>query len=99
MSRSPGRFGGRRALVTGASRGIGAAIAHRLAAEGADVVGTARTLGAPPTLTGSLLETRDRLARFGGFLGVVTAELTDADERSRVVPSAVEQLGGPVDIL
>src|SRR5207253_684417 len=57
----PGRFAARRALVTGASRGIGAGIAERLAAEGADVVITARTLERPGRLAGTLLETKDRL--------------------------------------
>jgi len=45
-----GRFAGRRVVVTGSSRGIGAALAERLAAEGANIVLTARTLDQHETL-------------------------------------------------
>ncbi len=94
-----GRFQGRRAVVTGSSRGIGAAIAERLAAEGADVVLTARTLERHEHLAGSLTETAERLASYGTAVGVVVADLTDPVDRQRVIPEASELLGGPVEIL
>jgi citronellol/citronellal dehydrogenase len=93
------RFAGRRALVTGASRGIGAAIAERLAAEGADVAITARTLEQHDHLAGSLRETQARLRAHGTTVPVVVADLTDEADRQRIVPEAVEALGGPVEIL
>lgn len=93
------RFAGRRAVVTGASRGIGAAVAQRLAAEGADVAITARTTDRHPNLSGSLQETAERLGRFGGQVAVITADLTDPDDRLRIVPEASVALAGPIDIL
>jgi citronellol/citronellal dehydrogenase len=95
----PKRLTGRRALITGASRGIGAATAHRLAAEGADVAVTARTAERHPTLAGSLSETIERMSQFGGRTVAVLADLTDPEERSTIVAQAVEGLGGPIDIL
>ena len=93
------RFAGRRALVTGASRGIGAAVAERLAAEGAAVAVTARTLDAHDHLAGSLARTAERLARYGGAVVTVVADLTDEADRGRIVPEAAAALGGPVDVL
>jgi NAD(P)-dependent dehydrogenase (short-subunit alcohol dehydrogenase family) len=93
-----GRFAGRRALITGASRGIGAALAVRLAAEGADVAVTARTLR-QGNLAGSLERTETMIARHGRRSAVVVADLSDEAQRARIVPSAQEQLGGPIDIL
>ena len=93
------RFTGRRALVTGASRGIGAGIAERLAAEGADVAIVARTLDRHDHLAGSLTETAARLAGYGTRIEVIRADLTDERSRARIVPQAVEALGGPLNIL
>lgn len=93
------RVDGRRALVTGASRGIGAAVAERLAAEGADVAVVARTLETHDHLAGSLRETEARLTGYGGRVAVIVADLTDPDDRARIVPEAVDGLGGPIEIL
>ena len=51
------------------------------------------------TLAGSLNETAARLERYGATVAVVVADLTDDDDRARIVPAAVEPLGGPIDIL
>jgi citronellol/citronellal dehydrogenase len=93
------RFAGRRVIVTGASRGIGAAAAQRFAAEGAAVAIVARTLDHHDHLAGSLRETAARIEAAGSSPAVITADLTDGDERARIVPQAAEQLGGPIDIL
>ena len=94
-----GRFEGRRVVVTGSSRGIGAAIAERMAAEGANIVLTARTLDQHESLEGSLNATRDRLARYGTTVAIVVANLTDPIDRLRVIPEATEALGGHIEIL
>ncbi len=93
------RLRGRHALVTGASRGIGAGIAERLAAEGADVVITARTVDRHDHLAGSLNETLDRCRRHGTTVAAVPADLADPASRARIVPEALELLDGRIDIL
>ncbi|MEU7812292.1 SDR family NAD(P)-dependent oxidoreductase [Pseudonocardia sp. NPDC049154] len=87
------------AVVTGASRGIGAAIARALAAEGAAVVAAARsTSERPGKLAGTLEETVSAIADVGGRAIAVPTDLTDPAAREHLVRAA-EQEFGKVDIL
>ncbi len=77
-----GRLAGRIALITGASRGIGAAVAKRFAAEGAHVILTART-------TGGLEDVDDAIRAQGGHAAtLVPIDLLDYDK--------IDQLGGAI---
>ncbi len=94
-----GVLSGRRALVTGASRGIGVAIARRFAAEGAAVAVSART-AEPGTnrFEGSLAETVAEITAAGGRAFAVPADLARPEERERLIDEAGSALGG-IDIL
>ena len=93
------RFAGKNAIVTGASRGIGAALAERLAAEGANVVVVARTVDQHDHLAGSLTETLARCRRYGAKVEAVAADLAEPASRSVIVPRALEIFDGRIDIL
>ncbi len=82
-----GRLAGRIALVTGASRGIGAAVARRFAAEGAQLVLAARTVGG--------LEELDDEIRQGGGPGatLVPLDLREFDAIDRLGASLYERFG------
>jgi NAD(P)-dependent dehydrogenase (short-subunit alcohol dehydrogenase family) len=85
--------------VTGASRGIGAAIALRFAADGAAVAITARTAEeGDHRLAGSLATTADRIRQAGGTVLPIVADLAKAADRARVIETVERELG-PLDVL
>jgi NAD(P)-dependent dehydrogenase (short-subunit alcohol dehydrogenase family) len=94
-----GMLDGRVAIVTGASRGIGAEIARRFAAEGAAVAVAARTTEPGiSTLPGTIGETVEQIVTAGGIALAIPADLSKPDHRERLVAETVSQLGAP-DIL
>ena len=93
-----GEWAGRSARVTGASRGIGRAIAQRFAAEGASVVVSASRMGAHGELEGTLEDTVKRIEAAGGKASAVACDLADVEARAGLVARASEAFGA-IDIL
>jgi NAD(P)-dependent dehydrogenase (short-subunit alcohol dehydrogenase family) len=86
-----GRLAGRVALITGASRGIGAGVARLFGAEGAHVVLAARTVG-------GLEEVDDAIRAAGGTATLVPVDLTEFDKIDQIV-AALHQRFGRLDIV
>ena len=84
---------GKRALVTGGSRGIGKAIARVLAQEGVDIALLARN---PQTLAAAAAELS---AETGRKVIGISADTTDDDTLRRAISDAARQLGGAFNIL
>ena len=82
---------GRIALVTGASRGIGYAVAKAMAAQGAHIIATARTQG-------GLEELDDEINALGGQCTLVPMDLTSPDSIEKLA-DAVAHRWGKLDIL
>jgi citronellol/citronellal dehydrogenase len=90
---------GRVAIVTGASRGIGAEIARRFGQAGAAVAVTARTTEAGMSrLPGTIGETAGQIRDAGGTAVAIPADLSRLEDRERLVAETATQLGPP-DIL
>mgnify|MGYP005609730749 CR=1 FL=1 len=89
---------GKTLFITGASRGIGLAIATRAAQDGANLVLVAKTTEPNPKLPGTLHSAAAAVQAAGGQALVVPTDIRDEDAVAAAVAAAVQRFGG-IDIL
>ena len=84
-------------FISGASRGIGLAIAKRAAADGANIALIAKTAEPHPKLPGTVYTAAKELEQAGGHAVPIVGDIRDSDAVDVAVATAVEQFGG-IDI-
>ncbi|HJV63509.1 MAG TPA: NAD(P)-dependent oxidoreductase [Albitalea sp.] len=89
---------GKTLFITGASRGIGLAIAKRAARDGANIVIAAKTTDANPKLPGTIFTAAAEIVEAGGKALPVQTDIRDEASVLAAVAQAVQQFGG-IDIL
>jgi citronellol/citronellal dehydrogenase len=85
-------------FITGASRGIGKAIALRAAQDGANIVIAAKTAEPHPKLPGTIFTAAEDMERAGGKALALTVDIRSEDAVASAVAQAVERFGG-IDIV
>jgi len=91
-------FKNKTAFITGASRGIGKAIAIRLAKEGANIVVAAKSVEENPKLGGTIFSAAKEIEEAGGKAFAVQCDIRFEDQIKNAVEKAVETFGG-IDFL
>jgi citronellol/citronellal dehydrogenase len=89
---------GKTLFITGASRGIGLAIATRAARDGARIALIAKTVAPNPKLPGTLQSAAAQIEAAGGLAHIVPTDIRDETAVAAAVEATVERFGG-IDIL
>lgn len=91
-------FKNRTILITGASRGIGKAMAIRLAKEGANIVIAAKSVEEDPRLGGTIFSAAQEVEAAGGKALAVQVDIRHENQIQAAVQQAVEKFGG-IDVV
>ena len=95
---STNKLSGKTLFISGASRGIGLAIARRAARDGANIVLVAKTTEPNPKLPGTLYSAAEEIEAAGGHALAVPTDIRDEAAVAAAVAEAVKRFGG-IDIL
>ncbi|ESO01019.1 hypothetical protein HELRODRAFT_185726 [Helobdella robusta] len=93
-----GKLAGKTVFITGASRGIGKAIAEKCAKDGANIVIAAKTATPHPKLPGTIYTAAEELEQLGGKCLPCEVDIRDEKQVKQAIDSAVSKFGG-IDIL
>lgn len=85
---------GKTMFISGASRGIGLAIAKRVAADGANIALIAKTAEPHPKLPGTIYTAAEEIEQAGGQALPIVGDIRDGDSVTAAVAKTVEQFGG-----
>ena len=85
---------GKTMFISGASRGIGLAIAKRVAADGANIALVAKTAEPHPKLPGTVYTAAKEIGEVGGQALPIVGDVRDGESVAAAVAQAVEQFGG-----
>jgi citronellol/citronellal dehydrogenase len=91
-------FNNKTVLITGASRGIGKAIALRLAKDGANIIVAAKSTEENPKLGGTIYSAAEEIVAAGGKALPIQCDIRDEEQVNYVIQKGVEMFGG-IDIL
>lgn len=94
----PSHFKGKTVFITGASRGIGKAMALKLAAEGANIIVAAKSVVENPKLGGTIFSAAEEIEAAGGKALAIACDIRDEEQVANAVQAAVTKFGG-IDIL
>ncbi len=89
---------GRTVIMSGGSRGIGLAIAKRIAADGANIALIAKTAEPHPKLPGTVFTAAEEIEQAGGQALPIVGDVRDAEQVAAAVAQAAERFGG-IDIV
>ncbi len=92
------KLAGRTVVMSGGSRGIGLAIAKRIAADGANVALIAKTAEPHPKLPGTVFTAAEEIEEVGGTALPIVGDVRDADQVAAAVAQTAEKFGG-IDIV
>jgi citronellol/citronellal dehydrogenase len=98
MIKDSGSFKGKTAFITGASRGIGKAIALRLASEGANVAVVAKTVTAHPKLPGTIYSAAEEIEQAGGKALAIPCDIRFEEQIVAALKQTFEHFGS-IDIV
>ncbi|KAK9883255.1 hypothetical protein WA026_001443 [Henosepilachna vigintioctopunctata] len=93
-----GKLAGKTVFITGASRGIGEAIAVKCAKDGANIVIAAKTSDPHPKLPGTIYTAAEKVEKAGGRALPCVVDIRDENQIKNAVDAAVKRFGG-IDIL
>ena len=91
-------FENRTVFITGASRGIGKAIALRLAKEKANIIVAAKSVEEDPRLGGTIFSAAEEIEKAGGKALAVQVDIRHEDQIQAAIEKAVEKFGG-IDVV